>query len=253
MTNTPEKIPIAMWASSSVPMFSIAVGTAKQIATPLREPGQTAALVSVVFAAAALEAFLSEAAHLAELSTTAVEEPTVVATFAQIMEEVERARASIQSKFQFANLILTGKSYERGSAPYQNFALLVEARNQLMHFKSGEYFLSVDGKSTVVDTLGVVEKLRSLDILCEAPPGFRIEVGERALFFVPSKVSNKTVEGQKEATVGFTRLISTKATAEWACSAAAELVLDLLSKIPPSTWKDRMEHLFRPAFSAPVK
>src|SRR5664280_953392 len=101
VANAPKKLAIAMWMSNAVPIFSVAVDAAKGIDAPPRKGGQMAALVSIVFAAAALEAFLNEAAYLAEISMPTVggpetaRDPAVVSTFAQIMEDVETARAQI--------------------------------------------------------------------------------------------------------------------------------------------------------------
>ena len=59
------------------------------------------------------------------------------------MEDAEESRVPIQSKFQLGNLVLTGKTHEKGTAPYQDFSDLFAIRNLLMHGKSNELFLSV--------------------------------------------------------------------------------------------------------------
>ena len=64
----PDGIAIRMWLPNTGALFSIAANGAKRISTPYRHGGQGSALVSVVFAAASLEAFLSETVYLAEFS-----------------------------------------------------------------------------------------------------------------------------------------------------------------------------------------
>jgi len=88
-------------------------------------------------------------------------EPGIISAFVQIMEEAEESKAQTQSKFQLAHLAMTGKAYGKGSAPYQDFSLLIAARNALLHLKSKEYFSSVDGKPAVFNQVALVEKLSS--------------------------------------------------------------------------------------------
>jgi|ERR1700680_1577301 len=170
MTN-PEGIAIKVWVPNTGALFSLAVGAAKGIDAPSRAGGQGAALVSIVFAAASLEAFLSESAYLAEFEQQTVPLPDVVSVFARVMEEAEDSKASIESKFHLANLVLTGKAYEKGAPPYQEFSLLTAARNALVHFKSKEYFSKVEGTPAVFNQAAVVDKFRSKHILHEASPG----------------------------------------------------------------------------------
>ena len=47
-------------------------------------------------------------------------------------------RASLLSRLALSNWILTGKSVDRSSSPFQDFALLVGLRNDLVHFKPNE-------------------------------------------------------------------------------------------------------------------
>jgi hypothetical protein len=84
-----------------------------------------------------------------------------------------------------------------------------------------------------------------------------MSVGTPVLFFgnvsAHSATDDPPVKKPSDAKASFTYLIGTKAVAEWACNAAAQMVLDLFSKVPPSTWKDRMDTFLRPAFSVPLK
>src|ERR1700733_2663447 len=117
--------PAAMvfWPPNAPTLYSIAVDSAKRIAGARKVGGHTGALVSVAFAAASLEAFLNESAYLAvNKNSLRASEPPIVSAFAQVMEEAEESRVQIQSKFQLGNLVLTGKTYDKGKAPYQDFS-----------------------------------------------------------------------------------------------------------------------------------
>jgi hypothetical protein len=264
MTN-PQGIALKFWVPNTGALFSLAVDAAKGIQALPRVGGQSAALVSVVFAAASLEAFLSESAYLAEFNQHKVPEPAVVSTFAQVMEEAEDSKASIESKFHLANLVLSGNAYEKGNPPYQDFSLLAAARNALVHFKSKEYFSKVEGRPAVFNQAAVVNKLKSKNILHEASPGTEehllLTVGEKALSSVEAVKDGRIVGSEnvpyKLSPEGlrarWTYLISTKAVAQWACNAAAKMALDLIEKVPTSNWKTHMESYLRPVFSVPLK
>lgn len=272
----PEGIAIRMWVPNTGALFSLAVNAAKGIEASRRVGGQPAALVSVVFAAASLEAFLSESAYLAEFSQHLAElrtafnqpkvpEPGVASVFGQVMDDAEDSRASIESKFHLANLVLTGKAYDRSASPWQDFSLLTDARNALVHFKSKEYFSKVEGKPAVFNQEKVVEKLKSKNIMHEVSPGseasFHMVVGDQALASV-ELVKQGRIVGLEDVRyklspdalrTRWTFSISTKAVAEWACNAAAEMALDLIGKMPNSDWKNHIENHLRPVFSVPLK
>src|ERR1700686_3911935 len=97
--------------------------------------------------------------------------PPIVTAFAQVvMQEAEESRVQIQSKFQLGNLVLTGKTYDKGTAPHQDFAELITVRNLLMHGKSNERFLSLDGKPVLLNPSAVIDRLPSKRILHELSP-----------------------------------------------------------------------------------
>jgi hypothetical protein len=159
---------LTVWPPNAPTLFSIAVNSAKRITVPRRTGGQQDALVSVVFAAASLEAFLNESVHLADkslereareikLGHRVEKEPPIVSAFSQVMAEAEESRAQIQLKFQLAHLVLTRAVYERGSARFQNFSDLTAVRNLLMHGKSEETFLTVAGKPFVLSPASIVK------------------------------------------------------------------------------------------------
>jgi len=266
MSRTPA---LAFWPPNAPTLFSIAVDSAKRIAGAPRAGGHKEALVSVVFAAASLEAFLNESVYLAENARSA---PPIVSAFAQVMADAEESRIQIQSKFKLGNLVLTGKTYEKGVAPYQDFADLFAIRNLLMHGKSNELFLTVDGKpGALLNPLAVIDRLSSKNILHEPPPehqkGFVAVAGDTSqveLILVndtddltpgPPFESVRSIEKSALKPRGdrlmsrWTYVIGTQAVTQWACNTAARMATDLIEKAPPG-WKQGMEHHFRKPFSA---
>ena len=266
MSPTPA---MSFWPPNAPTLFSIAVNSAKSIPAPLRAGGNKEALISVVFAAASLEAFLNESVYLAENTRSA---QSIISTFAQVIGDAEDAKAQIQAKFQLANLILTGRSYDKGAPPYQDFSDLCAVRNALMHGKSNELFLTITGKpGLMVNPIGVIERLSSKQILHEAQPehqqGYVAVAGDtmRAEFVLVNDSEDPTpwsgvdsirsVEQSALRPRGdrlmsrWTYVIGTKAVAQWACYAAARMVIDLIEKSPPGGWKENVEQYFLKPFS----
>jgi hypothetical protein len=260
---------MAFWPPNAPTLFSIAVTSANTIVGGPRVGGHKEALVSLVFAAASLEAFLNESVYLAENIRNA---PTIVSTFAQVMADAEESKAQIQAKFQLRNLVLTGKSHDKGSPPYQDFADLFAVRNSLMHGKSNELFLTVTGKPGVMlNPVAVMERLSSKNILHEAQPdhqkGYVAVAGDTMqaeLILVndsdcttpwSSVESLRSIEPSALKPRGdrlmsrWTYVIGTKAVAQWACNAASRMATDFMEKAPPGGWKQAMESYFLKPFS----
>jgi hypothetical protein len=183
-------------------LFGVAVEAAREIKAPPRTGGERPALISVVFSAIALESFLNEitehARQLSEHQPTIQGHPEIV-LFAQVMGDAEDAHARLESKFTFANWILSGRSINWGSQPYQDFALLMRLRNDLVHTKTNKLF-----------DYGTMTN----------------EEGHRELM---SRFRNKDILADSMPTGSWTYLIQTKAVAEWACRTAASVVFDLCS------------------------
>jgi hypothetical protein len=252
---------LAFWPPNAPTLFSIAVDSARRISADRRIGGHKDALVSVVFAAAALEAFLNEAAYLAGgKNRLRTPEPSVVLAFTQVMEEAEEARAALLSKFQLANLVLTGTTFDRGGLPFQDVADLVAVRNLLMHGKSNERFSQVEGKPVLINPTAIIDRLASKNILHEAPPehlkGFVSIAGET---FLAEVIYADEMEGISPKDSGsrmmtrWTYVVGTRAVAEWACNSAAKMALDLMSKAPEGRWKQMLDGQFQKAFATPFE
>src|ERR1700730_13116987 len=117
-------------------LFNHAKNACERIAeTPgLRIGGQTDALTAIVFAAASLEAFIYEFTDL--VNQLDVEPGAHFTAFASLMEELEKSRASIESKFSLGRWVFAAAPYDKGALPYQDFALLIDLRNALIHLRA---------------------------------------------------------------------------------------------------------------------
>ena len=182
-------------------LFSIAVEAARGIAGELRASGQTAALTSIVFSVISLEAFLNEAREVAHDVRDNPSEPEVVAAFSRLMEDADRL--SLESKFILSNWLLTGKRADTGSPPYQDFSLLVNLRNALVHFDPNEPWNTFE-EAAALRQKKIITSLESKNILATKVWGLG----------------------------SWTSSIETKAVAEWACNAASQMVLDFVGKLP---------------------
>src|SRR5262249_41506708 len=98
-----------------------------------REGGRDA-IVAVLFSAATLEGFMSQAVQAAE--TWGHLHPKVKA-FADFLGELDEREigASIKTKYNMARRVLCGAPFDRGRNPFQAFDLLIDLRNLLTHLK----------------------------------------------------------------------------------------------------------------------
>jgi hypothetical protein len=196
-------------------LFGVAVNSAKSIpSSPARAGGQLQALVSLVFSVISVEAFLNEATEMALRFAKYAGEPQMVPVFAECMVDAEKSRASLESKFALANWILVGKKLNKGVQPYQDFALIVGLRNDLVHFKGNERF---DPNAT--------------------PEEFHKNLIQR--------FGNKNLLAENMEPGSWIHAIETKAIADWSCKTAAQVVVDFVSKAPEDVWRSFLEGIHR--------
>ncbi len=172
----------------------------------------TAAPTAIVFAAMSLEGFINEVElflHVT-LPNVASVEPEI-ANLASALREIEAARGSIELKYIMAAIAL-GKPFDKGSNPYQDFSLLIDLRNALMHFKGAKTVASADGTVAVLSEQKLMDRLRGKGILRANP------------------------------NVGLYSAIGTTAAAGWACNTAASMITSLVSRLPDSGAKYRIVH-----------
>jgi hypothetical protein len=185
--------------------IGLAVNAAKRVsASEPEEDGRREAIISVVFAASALEAFINERVDWAVQLCNEQDEPEVVRTFASVLTEAENSRASLESKYKLARWILTGKGYDQGTNPYQDFSLLISLRNSLVHLKPANTLLKrFEGKGVLLPEDQVA--FESLDDPSEPMPG------------------------------SWTERVATKEMAIWACDAASRFVVEFIDSLSRET------------------
>ena len=135
-----------------------------------------------------------------------VEGPEAV-LFGQVMGDAEEAHVRLESKFTLAKWIMAGRNVNRGGQPYQDFALLMRLRNDLVHTKPNKLFIY--GEMT----------------------------NERAHRELVTKFRAKNILANDAHTGSWTYLAQTKAVAEWSCRTAAHVVDDLCSGISDSSFQ----------------
>ncbi len=186
-----------------------ACGRAYQAAEHERAHVSYEPLIAIVFAAATAEAFINEIGELASQPIIPGEpEPQQVQDLARLLGQVEDDRPTTLLKYQLAKLALRGTTFDKGANPYQDFAVLLDLRNSLMHLKS-DRIDSVRHGEVVVHHPRVISKLQSKNVLAE-------------------------FEDDKNTVASWVVRVSTPAAAKWSCNATAAIVKDIVESIPPS-------------------
>ena len=87
--------------------------------------------------------------------------------FLTLADEIETNKGSIKLKYLLAYSILSGQACNKGSSTYQNFSLLIDARNGLMHMKPSDFSGKADTEGTLVmePPPKILEKFRSLGVM----------------------------------------------------------------------------------------
>jgi hypothetical protein len=195
-------------------LFAVALNSAAGIQATARSGGQLPALASVVFSVISVEAFLHEAVEMALGYSDVPSEPEAVSAFAQCMIDAEKSRVSLESKLALANWVLVGKKLDTGAQPYQDFALLVRLRNDLVHFKGNERF----------------------------EPNISPEEFHKKMI---QRFGNRHLLAQDMEPGSWIHAIETKAIAEWSCRTASQVVVDFVSKAPHGVWRTFLEGIHR--------
>jgi hypothetical protein len=104
-------------------------------------PGE--ALSSILMAAMATEAFVNELTEVADMAAIGYEsiESDALATLgdlASALTEVETEKGSLALKYHVAALVMSGRTFDRGAQPFQDFRRLVLLRNRLVHLRPGD-------------------------------------------------------------------------------------------------------------------
>ncbi|HUU83611.1 MAG TPA: hypothetical protein VM243_08920 [Phycisphaerae bacterium] len=157
-----------------------------------RDSPADGAIVAVVFAAASLEAFVNEVPSCADLFKPLFDQAGV-AGLGKTLHLAESEHASPRLKFQLLKVILSGKPYDEGTQPYQDFGDLLALRDSIIHMKP-----------TLAGKPGATRRLEAKNILSLQPPG---------------KCS-------------WLHRVNTRAVARWACQVAANMVRSIGDESP---------------------
>ncbi len=178
-------------------------------------------LIAIVFAAAAAEAFINEFAKHAEIYSHLGKElaklvdhtpdpewtdPPTVDLLAALLPEAEKHKASPNSKYQIAKLVLTSKTFDGGGPPFQDFVSLMKLRNAIMHMDFDQ-IKSVKIGEVEVEYPGIIKNLESKGILAD-------------------------IKSDKNTICSWLLLVRTPAVAKWACNATANIVKDIMDSVP---------------------
>jgi hypothetical protein len=108
-------------------------------------------IVTIVTAAASTEAFINEfAEHIAIFRAAQLEGlPPNMITCSDVIEELEESKAPVTVKYLIASQIL-GAAFAKDAAPFQDFAMLIQLRNAIMHAKPATNESSHQGPKSLI-------------------------------------------------------------------------------------------------------
>ena len=93
-------------------------------------------MISLLFSAATLEALIMELALNAEVDSQQGHQTELPQhQLAPILKEAENSYCSVRLKYLLTKSILSGKPYDKGRQPYQDFELLFSIRDTIVHMK----------------------------------------------------------------------------------------------------------------------
>jgi hypothetical protein len=169
-----------------------------------RYAGKDDAIISVLFAVISAEAFINELAYISGNRS-----------LSEVLSSADGSRASLETMYQIAKRVLSGTPFKKGEAPFQDFHLLLQLRNAIVHFRpQPEVKKDKQGRTVPAETQ-IENHLRSKGILASQN--------------VLTKQHNTT----SQIITDWTYRISTKAVALWACNSTAAIVQDILQSLPP--------------------
>jgi hypothetical protein len=175
-------------------------------------------IVSIVLAAAAAEAFINELTELVALQRDAAYRRTnpispSLRAFADALQAIEESHGSLVLKYLMASQTLSGSTFDKGCNPYQDFATLINLRNDLMHLKPRDTFLEpVDGLPGSIQ-----------------PPRYIKGLQQRGLAHTPPKPVG----------MSWLNMLQTAQMSVWACDTAHNIILAVLDLIPDETTPGR--------------
>jgi hypothetical protein len=213
-------------------LFEKAVQECKKVSSTAHNETERAALASILFAMISTEAFINELGLLVSGEKDHLAVPGWERTLSDLLDEAEKSRISITSKYQLAKFILSGQPFDRGSKPFQDFALLVDVRNLLVHARP---------------LTAIVRKNPSGGFEW-AEPKIMVRLQNASALEVDDFLLDAASMSNADALAASLVLqISRQSVARWACKAAAGIVNGILDAAP----NDEFGHFYRRDFECP--
>lgn len=185
-----------------------------------KEPGQDDALVAVILCAATVEVFINDVIGVARFlcsENDGTQEPPEIQNFVAILEEVKETQGSVELKYTLAKTLLSGRPYNKGTNPCQDFIKLIKLRNSLIHLKPAEFESADDGE--IKGKEPPVVKGLPKHLLCD------------------------------KKTVSWIGKINNRAVARWACNTTVSMVLSFVDCVPSSKLRQNLEQIRGPALN----
>jgi hypothetical protein len=180
---------------------------------PDASPGDAA--VAIIMSVVAAEAFINELAEAAVVfnfntggdEQGAADSPAVrLANLARLLERVEDEHGGLLLKYHIASQALTGRTFDPGRNPFQDFQTLVKVRNLLTHFRcEGTFQYDAHGRITGYKHPKLVEQLQQRGLARRSKPN--------------------TVDE-------WSSTLMTGEMAGWACQTALEMVFAVANLLP---------------------
>ncbi len=211
-----------------------------------RDYGSDGALVCIVFATACLEAFINELSAIAlylhdpnvgwgmyQTSHGAQPlihmtpgmgrtiDPLVVFEMGEALDRAENDHKGPRVKYEIALSMLSGGRTIKGEQPYQDLALLISVRDQIVHTKTQEYDVHDD-------------RLRS-------------EQSAKLLRRLEDKGVTAVMDSP-HVTTSLLGWVATRAAARWACNTAAVAVNTIIDRLPQGDSKQVLKAAFGERF-----
>jgi hypothetical protein len=190
-------------------LLMIARETAVRARATAASPGALTAdaILAIVMSAASTEAFVNEFAEYAPGVYSSFEAPPALTTCVQVLRELEESRVPVTTKYLIATQVLDGKGFNTGAPPYQDFKLLIDLRNAIMHIK-----VALEGERHSGQRIAEALGQRSLAVANTGPGSFS----------------------------WFDR-VQTAAVAVWAHDSALEVIRSFLGLVPARPHYDPLE------------
>ncbi|MDB9308865.1 hypothetical protein PN471_09490 [Aphanizomenon sp. CS-733/32] len=188
---------------------------------------QDDALVSIIFSALALEAFINEIPALAKCEKQDGSTEAFLDKLIDAIEESDSKKKNTQHKFMLASEALNS-DFKKGDKLYQNFADLFKLRDCLVHLKPEDIIEEQEDGEIKYFGRKLLQNLRSKGIYLDTPS---------------ESISESIIVK-----------VSTAKAAFWACTTVSEMVNAILDKLPASFTDNNLQiDLYRRKFQPPEK